>query len=111
MYKLCFYVPLDAAEAVKEAIFATGAGRIGRYDSCAWQTSGQGQFRALSGANPAVGQIGQIHQEAEWKVELVCQPGHVRAAVAALLDAHPYEEPAWQVWPCLQWDDLPLDET
>jgi hypothetical protein len=97
MYLLCFYVPEDALERVKDAVFAAGAGRIGHYDHCSWQTAGQGQFRPLAGSNPAVGRQDSLEKVVEYKVEMVCQEQCVRAAVRALREAHPYEEPAWHV--------------
>jgi hypothetical protein len=97
VYKLCFYVPATHLELVKSAVFATGAGRIGDYDSCCWQVLGQGQFRPLAGSEPFIGQQGQVEQVAEYRVELVCEAPHIEQAVKAMLDAHPYEEPAWDV--------------
>lgn len=98
MFKLCFYVPATHVESVKDAIFAAGAGRVGDYDSCAWQVLGEGQFRPLSGSNPFIGQQGKIEKVAEFKVEVVCEDAVMKAVVAALKAAHPYEEPAYQVW-------------
>jgi hypothetical protein len=97
MYKLAFFVPASHVEAVKSAVFATGAGRIGDYDCCAWQTLGQGQFRPLVGSQPFIGQTGIVETVAEYKVEMVCADACLRAAVAALRAAHPYEEPAFEV--------------
>ena len=98
MYKLCVYVPESHLEAVKQALFATGAGRIGDYDSCCWQVAGQGQFRPLAGSSPFIGRTDQVETVAEYKVELVCADEYIADAVAALKRAHPYEEPAYQVW-------------
>lgn len=98
MYKLCVYVPESHLEAVKQALFGAGAGRIGDYDSCCWQVAGQGQFRPLAGSSPFIGQTGQVETVAEFRVELVCADEHIADAVAALKKAHPYEEPAYQVW-------------
>ena len=95
MYQLIFYVPESHLEAVKTAIFATGAGRYDQYDSCAWQTKGVGQFRPLDGANPYLGSRGTLEQEEEWRVELVVTDELARPAVEALVEAHPYEEPAY----------------
>ena len=97
MYKLCFYVPESHVEQVKIAVFNAGAGRIGDYDSCCWQVLGQGQFRPLVGSNPYLGLQDVVEAVAEYRVEMVCEAKFVRAVVAALLDAHPYEEPAWDV--------------
>lgn len=98
MYKLAFFVPRENAEAVKEAVFATGAGRIGNYEACCFQTPGQGQFRPLAEATPYIGQAGELEHVEELKVELVCADHLVATAVAALKRAHPYEEPAYDVW-------------
>ncbi|MFM1897020.1 MAG: hypothetical protein RLZZ385_2094 [Pseudomonadota bacterium] len=97
LYRIEFYVPPSHLEAVKNAIFATGAGRVGDYDCCAWQTLGQGQYRPLEGARPFAGQSGRIETVEEYKVELVCKGSMVSAAVAALRASHPYEEPAFAV--------------
>ena len=106
LYKFCFYVPLEAADQVKAAVFATGAGRIGDYDSCCWQVAGQGQFRPLAGARPAFGEMLELSFVEELKVEMVCKAEFVRAAVQAMMAAHPYEEPAYQLWQVLTIDDL-----
>lgn len=105
MYKLCFYVPQSHLESVKHAAFAAGGGRIGDYDSCCWQVAGEGQFRPLEGSSPYLGQQGSIERVAEYKVELVCERDCVKAVVEAMLAAHPYEEPAWDVVAMLT--DLP----
>lgn len=97
MYKLSFFVPESHADAVKQAVFLTGAGRLGDYDQCCWQTSGTGQFRPLSGSQPFIGAQGDVTYVTELKVELVCADEHIRAAVAALKAAHPYEEPSYEV--------------
>jgi hypothetical protein len=97
MHKLCFYVPETHVEDVKKAIFAAGAGRVGDYDSCSWQVLGQGQFRPLVGSTPFLGQEGAVETVVEYRVEMVCADECIRAAVAAMLDAHPYETPAWDV--------------
>ncbi|WP_439861193.1 NGG1p interacting factor NIF3 [Pseudomonas sp. MBLB4136] len=98
MYKLCFYVPESHLEAVKQAVFAAGGGRIGGYDSCCWQALGQGQFRPLAGSQPYLGQTGRLEQLAEWKVELVVADELIHDTVKALKHSHPYETPAFEVW-------------
>ena len=98
MYKLAFFVPESHLEEVKQAVFASGAGRIGDYDSCCWQVLGQGQFRPLDGSAPFLGQLGQVESVAEYRVEMVCEDQLISNAVKALVDAHPYEEPAYDVW-------------
>lgn len=100
MYLLSFYVPIDQADDVKGALFAAGAGRMGSYDSCAWQTQGQGQFRPLSGSNPFIGQKDKLEYVDEVKVEMVCHDDVIREAIKALIEAHPYETPAYTVVKC-----------
>lgn len=97
MYQLSFYVPESHLDAVKAAVFAAGGGRIGNYDSCAWQAKGQGQFRPLAGANPHLGSVGAVETVDEYRVELVVRDELIRAVVSALRAAHPYEEPAFAV--------------
>ena len=97
MYKLIFFVPVDSVEAVKNAIFETGAGKIGLYDSCAWQALGKGQFRALDGANPAIGKINKVEVVEEYRVEILCLKENILLAIEAMIKAHPYEEPAYEV--------------
>ena len=98
MYKLCFYVPETHLQNVKAAVFAAGGGKIGNYDQCCWQTLGGGQFRALEGSTPFIGQIGEVEIVAEWKVELVVADELIHGAVKALKQSHPYETPAFEVW-------------
>jgi len=98
VYKLSFFVPDSHVDAVKSAVFAAGGGRIGDYDHCAWQVLGQGQFRPLDGSQPFIGQVGQVEQVEEWKVELVVADELIRSVVAALKQSHPYETPAYEVW-------------
>lgn len=97
MFKICFYVPENAVEIVKQAMFAAGAGRIGNYDSCCWQVSGLGQFRPLENSNPAIGETGKVEIISEYRVEMVCEEELVKDVVAALKQNHPYEEPAYDV--------------
>ena len=98
MYKICVYVPENAVETVKTALFDAGAGRIGNYDSCCWQTTGTGQFRPLENSNPAIGELNRVETVTEVKLELVCEDALVKGAVAAMKAAHPYEEVAFDVW-------------
>ena len=106
MYKLCYYVPVDAVGKVNEAVFATGAGRIGDYEACCWVAAGNGQFRPLTGANPAIGERGELTRVEEAKVEMVCEKAQLKAAITAMINAHPYEEPAYQCWPVSTLEDL-----
>lgn len=98
MYKLVFFVPKSHLDAVKQAVFDSGAGQIGRYDQCCWQVLGEGQFRPLVGSMPFIGEENKVEQEPEYRVELVCRDELIQKAVRALVKAHPYEEPAYDVW-------------
>ena len=102
MYAICFYAPTADADAVKEAMFAAGAGHIGHYDRCCWQTDGHGQFRPLPGSHPAIGDAGHDTRVPETRVEMVCDDEHLQDAIAALCRAHPYETPAFHYWPVNQ---------
>ncbi|CZH13930.1 NGG1p interacting factor NIF3 [Legionella pneumophila serogroup 1] len=98
MYMLCFCVPETHLEIVKNAIFATGAGSVDHYQHCAWQTLGEGQFMPLPGSHAFIGKINQLERVPEYKVEIVCTDEQIKAAVAALKKAHPYESPSYQVF-------------
>lgn len=102
MYKLCFYVPESHLEQVKSALFCVGAGKSGHYDSCCWQSLGQGQFRPLEGSAPYVGQQGELETVAEYKVEMVFEAALLKPVVAALIKAHPYEQPAYDICQLLE---------
>ncbi len=95
--KLVVFVPPGSADAVREALAASGAGRIGDYDHASFSTPGEGRFRPLAGANPTVGEVGRIEMVAEVRVECVLPRSERAAVVAAMLAAHPYEEPAYDV--------------
>lgn len=97
MFKLCFYVPASHAESVKSALFDAGAGRIGDYEHCSWQVLGEGQFRPLVGSQPFIGSQDTLERVAEYRVEMVCADVAIKAVINALRQAHPYEEPAFDV--------------
>ncbi|MDD4018257.1 MAG: NGG1p interacting factor NIF3 [Kiritimatiellae bacterium] len=95
MYKLTVYIPETHLEAVKEALFAAGAGRYAAYDRCCWQVLGQGQFRPLAGSDPFIGQAGAEEGVQEYRVEMICADAAVDGVTRALRATHPYEEPAF----------------
>ena len=97
MFKITFYVPESHLEVVKNALFDAGAGRVGNYDRCAWQVAGQGQFRPLPGSAPYIGRQGEVEVVDEYRVEMICTDEHLRAAIAALEESHPYETPAYDL--------------
>ncbi len=97
MYVLVFYVPVAEAEGVKRALFEAGAGRIGAYQECSWQVLGEGQFRPMEGSTPFLGSKDELERVAELRVEMVVAESLIDKVVKALLEAHPYEEPAYHV--------------
>lgn len=97
LYKLVFFVPPSHVELVKGAVFSAGAGRQGDYEQCSWQCLGEGQFKPLPGAKPFAGEVGQLSRVYEYRVEMLCERLSVSAVIAALKQAHPYEEPAYEL--------------
>jgi dinuclear metal center YbgI/SA1388 family protein len=95
--KVVTYVPGDSVDRVLDAMSAEGAGTIGDYTRCAFLGDGTGTFHSAAGANPTVGAPGQVTRTAEVRVEMVAPRARRSAVVRALLSAHPYEEPAWDV--------------
>ncbi|BBZ70122.1 Nif3-like dinuclear metal center hexameric protein [Mycobacterium paraseoulense] len=99
--KWVIYVPRENADAVRAAVFEAGAGHIGDYSQCSWSVSGIGQFLPHDGASPAVGSVGTVEKVAEDRFEVVA-PARIRPAVlSAMRAAHPYEEPAFDVFALL----------
>ncbi len=97
MLFICFYVPASHLEEVKAAAFKAGGGRIGLYESCSWQVKGQGQFRPMAGSRPFIGSVAQLESVEEYRVEMVAVEEQIVEVVAAMKEAHPYEEPAYHV--------------
>ena len=98
MYKLVIFVPEQHAELLKQALFDAGAGRVGGYDYCCWQTLGEGQFRPLAGSTPFLGSAGQLEKITEYRLEMVLADEVVETVIEAVYRAHPYEEPAYDCW-------------
>jgi len=92
------FVPPEALEAVRDAVFAAGAGRIGEYERCSWYAAGTGTFLAREGASPAIGEVGEEQRVAELRVETVVPAERAPEVVRALVDAHPYEEVAFELY-------------
>ncbi len=96
--KLTVFVPREALDTVRDALFAAGAGRIGNYERCSWYTEGTGTFLGGVGSKPDVGQAGREERVAELRLETVFPAELQDAVLAALWRAHPYEEPAFDVY-------------
>lgn len=97
--KLVTFCPIDHAEKVRSAIFEAGAGHIGNYDSCSFNTDGKGSFRALENSNPFVGEKGKIHFENEIRIETIVPDFLLLKVLHSMMAAHPYEEVAYDIYP------------
>jgi hypothetical protein len=102
--KLVVFVPLENLEPLRNAIFAAGAGRIGDYERCCWYTEGTGTFLAGEGAEPVVGESGIEQRASEIRLETVYPAEREAEVVAALRSSHPYEEPAFDLYPLAPHD-------
>ena len=97
--KIITFIPVGPAiTTVRDALSAAGAGRIGDYSDCSFATAGTGQFKPLTGANPTIGEVGRLERVAETKLEMILPRDRRAAVVAALRAAHPYEEPAFDLF-------------
>ena len=96
--KLVVFVPESALDAVRDALFAAGAGRIGDYERCSWYTAGTGTFLGGEATDPSIGERGREERVPELRLETVFPAERQRDVVAALRAAHPYEEPAFDVY-------------
>lgn len=99
--KLVVFVPPEALDPVRDALFAAGAGRIGAYERCSWYTEGTGTFFGGADTAPAVGEPGREERVPELRLETVYPAEREAQVVAALRAAHPYEEPAFDLYPRL----------
>jgi hypothetical protein len=99
--KLVVFVPREALDAVRTALFDAGAGRIGDYEHCSWYTQGTGTFLGGEGTNPTLGEAGREQRVAELRLETVFPEEKQDDVIAALRRAHPYEEPAFDVYALL----------
>jgi len=97
--KIVTFCPIDYAEAVRNALFANGAGSIGNYKACSFNTEGIGTFKGNEKTTPFVGKQGQLHYENEIKIETIIPAYYLKKAINAMLLAHPYEEVAYDVFP------------
>jgi len=99
--KLVVFVPDEALERVRGALFDAGAGRIGAYERCSWYAEGTGTFLAREGTSPAVGAVGEEERLSELRLETVYPVEREAEVIRALRATHPYEEPAFDLYPLL----------
>ncbi|MFF5993764.1 Nif3-like dinuclear metal center hexameric protein [Lysinibacillus sp. KU-BSD001] len=98
LMKLAVFTPKTHVDEMRTALAKAGAGQIGLYDACSFTSSGEGRFRALEGANPFLGQVGEMEVADEEKIEVVFPTSVKNKVLKAMLNTHPYEEPAYDVW-------------
>ena len=97
-YKLVWFVPEEALDATRDAVFAAGAGRICDYERCSWYTPGTGTFLGRESTDPAIGEPGREERAPELRVETIVPGDRVEPVVAALIEVHPYEEVAYDLY-------------
>lgn len=99
--KIAVFVPGSHAEEIRIALAQAGCGHLGKYDFCSFTTKGVGRFRPLKGAKPFIGKVGKIEKVTEEKIETICPAAKLKKVLAAIKKAHPYDEPAVDVYPII----------
>lgn len=98
MHKLVIFIPESHLKKVQKAICQAGAGKLGNYDFCTFTSKGTGTFRPLKGAKPYIGERGKVAKVKESRLETIVQKKDLRKVIAAMKKAHPYEEPAYDIY-------------
>lgn len=98
-YKLVVFVPDEAIDAVRMAMGSAGAGRLGNYTHCSFRSPGTGSFLPTEGASPHIGEINHLEDANEWRLEALVSHARLASVLQAVLQAHPYEEPAYDIIP------------
>ena len=104
--KLVVFVPASALDRVRDAVFAAGAGRIGDYERCSWYTEGTGTFQGGLSTTPSVGRRGADQRVAELRLETVYPVEREAEVIEAMRTAHPYEEPAFDLYELLEKPEM-----
>ncbi len=104
--KIVVFVPESHADAIRKAAGDAGAGKIGNYSHCSFSSKGTGRFLPLSGAHPAIGEVGVPEAVEEERIEFVCDERKVSEVVRSITEAHPYEEVALDVYPLVEWENF-----
>ncbi len=99
MVKIVVFVPKTHTDVVRTAMGEAGAGQIGKYE-------GVGRFKPLEGANPAIGEVGQLEAVIEERIECVCERAKAKSVIAVIRSVHPYEEVALDIYPLISEDEL-----
>jgi len=98
LFKVVCFCPREQMEEIRKSMFDAGAGSIGNYDSCSYNTDGKGTFRAMEGSKPFVGEQGKLHEENEIRVETIVPDYRLSSVIKAMIAAHPYEEVAYDIY-------------
>ncbi len=98
-FKLSVFVPEKSLQIVSNAIFNAGGGKIGEYSRCSFSTKGEGTFRGSEKSNPVIGKKNQDEKIEETKLEILVDPWNLKKVISAMLESHPYEEPAYDIYP------------
>lgn len=99
LYKILVYIPKGHEEKIFDAMMSAGAGQIGNYSSCSFRTEGKGTFIPESGTNPFIGEEGKLEEVNEIKLGTIVPQSHLNKTIKAIIKAHPYEEPAYDIMP------------
>jgi hypothetical protein len=99
--KIVVYTPSTHAKKIREALAVSGAGNIGNYDNCTFSVKGTGRFRGLEGSKPFIGESGKIEEVEEERIETILPSENLKEVLDAVKKAHPYEEPAIDIYPLL----------
>lgn len=97
--KIVTFAPVIAAEKVRQAVGDAGAGKKGNYSHASFTSKGIGRFKPLAGAHPCIGQVGELEEVEEERIEVICEKAKVKEVVAAIKRTHPYEEIPIEIWP------------
>lgn len=107
LYHVIIYAPVADATAIRAAVAAAGAGKLGNYDSCSFSSQGTGRFRPLEHATPHIGEAGgDIEEVEEERIEVVVQEADLKSVLASIKETHPYEEPAIVVTEMVDYKDI-----
>lgn len=101
LVKIVVTVPENDADKLREAIGNAGGGRVGDYTYCSFSSKGTGRFLPGDGAHPAIGEVGKLEQVIEERIEITCDTNKLDDVVKAIRQAHPYEEPAIDIYPMI----------
>lgn len=102
-HKIVVYVPLENADALREAIGVAGGGKLGNYTFCSFSTKGVGRFLPQEGAHPTIGQVGKLEVVEEERIEVTVDSEILKDVIDAIKKVHPYDEIAMDVWPLQSW--------